>query len=817
LLLEKEQQFMRQYSEAAAREKALQVRLARSAEREYLLREAFESIQGDLAWRVALMIRRCRCFLAPPDSLRGRALDHLKRLVQVSRKEGLRKLLTRGFRKSLVPTQCLPVLPQRNQAPSFAASETKQPSPSQPTVERDSHLFDELLSITPRQHSGCRASIDIVVPVYKGLNETLRCLRSVLTSCPTAAYELIVINDASPEPALSAWLRDLARRGLITLLENPLNLGFVKTANRGLALHPERDVVLLNSDTEVSRDWLDRLRKAAYSAERVGTVTPFSNNATICSYPTFCADNALPNDTTHVQMDELCAASNDGCYVEVPTGVGFCMYVRRDCLRDVDLLDEEHFGKGYGEENDFCMRATQRGWRHLLATDTFVYHSGGASFGASKNPAIENALKVMDTLYPDYQEVIAGHIAANPALPFRRRLDLARLGGARPTTLYVLHNLGGGTQKHVFNLADRLEKEGRRAIVLRPLDTERISLVCPAVPGTPNLIFHVPGERWTLLAILRELGVDHVHIHHTIDVPHEVLRLIGDLGAPYDWTIHDYYTICPRINLVNGLNRYCGEPDVASCQSCINTNGGSRGERVNVLGWRADYGKWLAGARKVFVPHQDVATRLTRYFPEVPFLERRHFETHTYARRIAAPWSAGEPLRVAIIGALGVHKGNEVLSSCARDALKRELAIRFHLVGDPGCEELFASPNVVITGRYQEREIFDILEGLRCHCAFFPSICPETYSYTLSIAFLGRLWPIAFDLGAPAARIRECGFGHVIPLTSDGPAINDELLAQAPRLAKIPADWDWKPVDYRNLLGEYYGLSLEGDNSRCVA
>jgi GT2 family glycosyltransferase/glycosyltransferase involved in cell wall biosynthesis len=824
LLVEKEQEFMRHYREAVRLQKVLEARYERLAEREYLLREEFESIKGDLAWRIALMIRRSRWSIAPSGSLRDRILHYLKLIVKVWRREGLAGLLMHDRRKRLMLSQSLDSSPQCSQnVPAVEPAKEAQANgrPNKPVMARlttnKDRLLEEILAFAPRRNHCCGLPIDVVVPVYKGLDETLHCLRSVLDSWPAAAYELIVINDASPDPMLSSCLREIAHRGLITLLENPVNLGFVKTANRGLALHPDRDVVLLNSDTEVSRDWLDRLHKAAYSAEDIASVTPLSNNATICSYPHFCEDNALPEDRTPAQMDELCAACNGGSYIEVPTGVGFCMYFRRDCLQKVGLLNEEHFGKGYGEENDFCIRALHHGWRHLLATDTFVYHSGGASFGASKNPAIERSMKVLEKLHPGYQALIAGHIAANPALPYRRRLDLARLGGARPTVLYILHNLGGGTEKHVFDLVHRLEQEGRRTLVLRPFNTGRVSLTCPSVKDTPNLIFAVPQERWTLLATLQELGVDHLHIHHTIDVPREVLRLIRDLGVPYDWTIHDYYTICPRINLIDGSDMYCGEPDTASCQSCVDNHRGARGEKADILRWRAEYGAWLAGARKVFVPHHDVAVRMRRYFPEVEFIERRHFETHRHARRVAAPLNPGEPLRVAVIGAVGVHKGSEILIACARDALARNLPIVFHLVGHANGDELHELPNVVMTGRYKEEEIFDILEKLRCHCAFFPSVWPETYTYTLSIAFLGGLFPIAFDLGAPAARIRECGFGHVIPLSRDGAAINDELLAQTHRLAEIRPDWSWTPTDYRNLLGEYYGLSSDSGSCRHVA
>ncbi len=677
LLADKEQQFMRLHSESVARERLLQARCARLTEKEYLLREELASIQGDLAWRVAQLMRRCRRMIAPSGSLRDRVLHYLKQLVKVWWKEGLRALLRRIRRKSVVLSQRLRSSPRRSpNTPALSPSALNVPAapmPSEPPPKKLSALLLttthrillEILAFTPRRGVGVGPAIDVVMPVYKGLDETLRCLRSVLLARPAGRYELIVINDASPDPILTSCLRDIAHRELITLLENPRNLGFVQTANRGLALHPDRDVVLLNSDTEVYGDWLDRLRKAAYSDANVGTVTPMSNSATICSYPTFCQDNVLPEDVTPSRLDELCAEHNAGAYVEVPTGVGFCMYFRRDCLNAVSLFDAQRFGKGYGEENDFCVRALERGWRHLFTADTFVFHRGGTSFGASKNPAVERAMKVLDGLHPDYHARVAAHLAANPALPLRRRLDLARLAGPQSAVLYILHNLGGGTERHVLDLAQRLEGEGRPAILLRPLDAGRIYLSRPAVPDTPNLTFAVPEERWTLLAALRRLDVQHTHIHHTLDVPAEILRLVGDLDRPYDWTIHDYYTICPRINLMDETRLYCGEPDASRCQICVDTNGAPGGAKVDIYSWRADYAAWLAGARKVFVPHDDVARRLARYFPNVEFQVRQHFERLPQARRVAVPLQPGEPLRIAVIGAVGIHKGIDILVACA--------------------------------------------------------------------------------------------------------------------------------------------------------
>jgi GT2 family glycosyltransferase len=192
-----------------------------------------------------------------------------------------------------------------------------------------------------------------------------------------------------------------------------------------MRLHPERDVLLLNSDTEVAGDWLDRIASCAARDPRAGTVTPFSNNATICSYPRFAQSNPLPEGLSAARLDAAFARANAGRAIEIPTAVGFCMFISRRCLDEVGLFDEEAFGRGYGEEVDFCMRAARAGWRHLLAADTFVYHEGEVSFGGGAQEIRDRAQAIVDSRYPEFQQRVRAFLDADPPRDFRNRATLA--------------------------------------------------------------------------------------------------------------------------------------------------------------------------------------------------------------------------------------------------------------------------------------------------------------------------------------------------------------------------------------------------------
>jgi GT2 family glycosyltransferase len=270
-------------------------------------------------------------------------------------------------------------------------------------------------------------AISIVVPVFRDLNATRKCLESVLNSDLAKHVSITVINDHSPEPELHTYCRELASAGHLKLIVNEQNLGFVKTANRGIALEPDADILLLNSDTVVCSDWLQRLQRCAYRLPRIGTVTPFSNNGTICSYPVSPVSNSLPSNWSAAELDGAFKTANQGAFFEIPTAVGFCMYIKRSCLNETGPFDEANFGHGYGEECDFSLRANALRWVHVVAADVFVYHEGGASFASESMDRKRHADKVMNQLHPHYHKLISDFLQSDPLYVFRRNVDAVRL------------------------------------------------------------------------------------------------------------------------------------------------------------------------------------------------------------------------------------------------------------------------------------------------------------------------------------------------------------------------------------------------------
>ena len=612
--------------------------------------------------------------------------------------------------------------------------------------------------------------VDIIVPVYRGLHDTHLCIESVLAASATrSAWRLIVINDASPEPEVSQWLRDkAASEPRLMLLENEENLGFVGTVNRGMALSAENDVLLLNSDAEVAGDWLDRIRAAAYSDQRVASVTPFSNNATICSYPRFCQDNALPAGWDVARLHALFARVNAGQVVDVPTGVGFCMYIRRAALDAVGLFDVANFGKGYGEENDFCIRAQNAGWRNLHALDCFVHHSGGVSFGAAKSPREKAAMETLRRLHPRYEGEVLRFVRQDPARLARLRADVGRILDGRRVVLAVLHNRQGGTERHVNELA-RFLADQVVMLTLRPLPGQRVRLGLAGGDEGFELDFALPGQFDALLQTLRGLGVRHVHLHHLLGHDALVLQLAQRLSVGYDVTAHDFYALCPQISLTDARSAYCGETGIAQCTACLRTTPAPGGE--DIVSWRARHAGVLSGARYLIAPSRDTLSRLLKLEPGATVRLVPHTDidpAQPLPEPAPAPFDAPRALKVAVIGAVSVIKGADVLEDVASAAARQQQPIDFHLLGY-GYRALRTQPRARLTvhGRYEDEELPALLQWLQPDLVWFPAQWPETYSYTLSACLRGG-WPVVVpDLGAFAERLSGRAWTWVRPWHED--------------------------------------------------
>lgn len=589
-------------------------------------------------------------------------------------------------------------------------------------------------------------AVAVILPVYRDIELTRACIASAMRGIlevPDAT--LVILNDRSPETGMGAALDQVVAEfgsARVRLETNATNLGFVKTVNKGLALTGGCDVVLLNSDVILPPHWLHRLREEAYSAANVGTVTPLSNNTTICTFPEFLQDNRLPFDMPVERIDAVFAQPRLP-NIESPTGIGFCMFIRRDCLDVVGVLNEESFARGYGEENDFCQRALQKGWVNLITPNLFAFHKGGVSFGEEKALLIKNAMRTLEALHPRYHQDVQTFILADP-MKQARLLRLIQLvaGHDVPKILHVSHGFGGGTDQHIQELAEEAYATNRAfSLVLSPTSSEgRYRLSFGHSKTADVVLLFMPQQAELLLGLLRTLGVSLVHYHHTIKLHPRLLALSSELGVPYYLTVHDYHLLGGNPTLTDEHGVFSDDDLDCASNPLYPLPAGE-----TLRAWRERHGAFITGALRVIFPSVAAKDTFTRIYPVERAVAAFHLEPNRDLRRQQLrPLAGGKPLVVGILGALSKEKGADYLERIAAAAKEARLPLTFTLVG----YAYRTLQGVRTTGPYEQGEILQVIAREQCDLLLYPALWPETYSYTLSYGLQTGLPIIAPRLGA---------------------------------------------------------------------
>lgn len=622
-------------------------------------------------------------------------------------------------------------------------------------------------------------TIDVVIPVYNAPADLAQCVDSVLART-TGDYRLILIDDASPDPAIATFFEALEARALpnLKLLRNDENLGFTGTANRGMR-EGRGDVVLLNSDTIVTQGWLDALARCAASDPQIGTITPFSNNAEICSFPHLCENHRWPDGADPEPVRVALALAAVPSYPELPTGVGFCLYVRRSLIDAIGVFDLA-FGRGYGEENDFCMRAAAAGYRNVLCDDAFVLHTGERSFRGEKAQLGVRNMALLLERHPRYLDLVRDFIARDPirALRLAAETRLAIASGA-PGILHVIHGHGGGTEHHVRALIEALRGRQRHHLAIAVGNRWEVEEY-PAEGQPRRFEFVRPSdESWTnfIGGLCATFAIDLLHLHNISGCRDGILEALAELPLPYGYTLHDLNFACPAITFVPSGGLYCGAPlDPARCNDCL--SGQPALAHIDIVPWREKHRPLLARAAFLIAPSQWARATCARYFPDLAIDVIPHgIRGRGDAIDLGPTAPAAIPLAVtrldlpdddvptvAILGAIGPDKGARRIERLVELARSQDLRVRFVLIGYLDRQLTpWQSDDAVFTvhGRYVPSELPDLVAHYRVRLVSYPSGGPETFSLTLSEAWSAGLPVVVPPIGALAERVEGTGAGWV--------------------------------------------------------
>jgi glycosyltransferase involved in cell wall biosynthesis len=582
--------------------------------------------------------------------------------------------------------------------------------------------------------------VDIVIPIYNSPALTKQAIDAAIPELD-ASHHLILVDDASPDPAISAMLGAYADRPWITIHRSTENRGFVGTCNFAVdsLARPDADVILMNADTRPMPGFARRLASSAGSNPSIGTVTAVSNQGWIVSVPEF--------------TDAQDLAANEHPLVLSPTACGFLFYIKREVLQKYGLFDVA-FSPGYCEEVDLSQRISPE-YTNVIDPGCWTWHANSVSFGDTKFKLSADHNLIIDQRYPNFRFELAAFNARHPLRGYRNQM-LKTTRDPRPRVLQVLQNAGSqhGTGKHVQDLSAGLADRflSLSAATRESIDPtqEQLELTCGEVQvgawsytqaGWPQTVAEVPANDASWANLLAEVKPSLIHLHHLKNHPLSLLARLTATGIPVIVALHDYYFICPDFAL-----RQC--PGVHSCDSCYPKlfHGPAEYQRLR----RALLYASLKQAAAIVAPSQTTAAIVREVYPDL--------NIHVIPHGIRAfPKIARAPaakIRFGMLGNVNGIKGIDVIIAAWRSITPPDAAeLHIHGAVDSSYARQCALVGIQCHGPYSEGQLPRILSQI--DIGLLPSQAPETFSYALSEFFAGGIPVIGSDYGALSERIEN--------------------------------------------------------------
>lgn len=601
--------------------------------------------------------------------------------------------------------------------------------------------------------------IDIILPIYNGY-KYLESLFNSIKLNTDIKYNLIIVNDCSTDLRVNKIIDDFFKHeNNVTILQNSSNLGFVKSVNKALEL-TNNDVILLNSDVVLPKGWATRLMYPILNDNSVASVTPFSNAATIFSIPEIDKNNTLDVDLEilNSNIKDFNIPFND---LRFATGVGFCMAMSRKALDEVGYLDEI-FDKGYGEENDWCQRAIQKGFYNTIAGNLFVWHKHGGSFQSDEKIALcrENQ-KVITSKYPNYAFDIQSNFNNSVFISLRFFIIAKYYKIKFSKTIVVFdHSWGGGTETYINRRIDNIKNDTFIIRIQYKLSTSEYILTMYGNSLVYSLAFEDLCDVFKFIEDINpnSLVINNLAGYNIFNIINQILDLhCRNPQIKIIYKMHDFQCICPSVNMISkGL--YCNNKgDRSRCSKCWDSCKYDRDVPINC---------------ESVQQYQQFYALLMNVVSEIDFFSQSSYEIvknwfdindkYTITPHFVPPLrkvviKPHNNCNVAIVGNIGVCKGYNILKQIDDHLVKYD-GISMYLFG----KAISPFTNIKNLGRYEISNLPDLFEKFQIDLVLFTSICPETFSYVVSeIIFMDV--PIAcFDLGAQQEKILKYDKGYVL-------------------------------------------------------
>jgi GT2 family glycosyltransferase len=619
-------------------------------------------------------------------------------------------------------------------------------------------------------------NLTIIIPIYNAKKEVEKCLEALIRNT-SEKINVILINDASTDPLISDLLECYKRFTQISLINNKSNLGYTKSINIGIT-SCHTDVIILNSDTEVTPNWTENLSRCAYSGHKVGTVTPFSNNAGAFSAPTANIHNEIPTWIEKESISTAITAVSSFRYPEIPTGSGFCLYIKRKLIEEIGCFDEKVFPIGYGEENDFCIRARNKGWKNKLDDSTYIFHARTASFKEKKDLLITEAKKKISTKYPNYDKDIRKFLKSeeisNARNNIKRLFEDFELTFhlSKPSILYVLHESNGGTPATSIDLAKSLVKKYRILFITSDRKFLRLFIF---YNGSRHLLLSwnlnralyptsFTNRKYKEITknIIINYNIKLIHIRHLIYHTFDFVYEASHLNIKVILSFHDFYFICPSVHLLDENNIYCGgfcTKTKGKCKTPYNFS-----KRISELKneW---INEWKQNVSKLF-DHIDYFITTSSFTKNVyennyPKLRKKNFKIIRHGRNFKhslkfIPKCDGSKIKILCPGNLGNNKGIDFIAKLIDYDEHKGKRIEIHTIGSLSEEaSVLFNGRVKNHGNYNRDEFHLYVNKIKPHFIGIFSIWPETYCHTLTEAWSCGIPILINSIGTLSERLSD--------------------------------------------------------------
>lgn len=662
------------------------------------------------------------------------------------------------------------------------------------------------------------SKISVIIPVFNALEKTIECLLSLKKNTPSDV-EIIVINDCSTDPNVKITLKEMSDSMGLSLINNDNNIGFTGSVNKGMQISGRNDVVLLNSDTRVVKNWLSNLALAAHSGHKVATATPISDNAG--PFTALNSDKLKEIGWNDENIAQIVREASDFNWMEVPTAHGFCMYIRRDCIDDIGLFDITAFPKGYGEENDFSMRAIRQGWKHVLDDRTIVFHAEAASFGGSKSDYLISGRSVIDRRYPEYKSLVNNFIQSETLKEIKNNIKNAlsykyATGNVfKQKILFVINKLTGGTPQTTLDLASQIQNtydcyalrsEGR-LIYLCIIKNGRYINIEVFDIGEPLCISSHRSSSYDgiVSALLIKYQPDIVHIRQLGLHGLGLIEICKTLRIPMVYSFHDFYSVCPNIKLIDNNHNYCAGKCTDSDGDCSvelwPNNNVPPLKNDWVFHWRQKFDRILTNCDAFITTSPYAAEVIKNNLNTVKEKGIRVIPHGRDFKHFYRPES--RPLtniiKILIPGNISGPKGALIIKKLKEIDVNNNIEI--HIVGRIS-KELHSS-NIFYHGTYMRDEAVEKFRSIGAHIGAIFSIWPETYCHTLTEMWASGLPVLGFDIGAVGERIKSSRAGWAIPIMPAEDLLENILELIDTRRIEVAADavYQWQGSE-----GASYGL-----------